>query len=106
METVRIKLSRPITVPGDAAAIEVSEIVLREPMYSDIMALGEPSLFARDGSGMIYTAEKDDVVKSYVERLLIEPKNPVHLSQLCARDTFKVRDAVHDFFNDARSATT
>jgi hypothetical protein len=101
---VTIPLSEPITVPGEATAVQVDKIVLRQPKYLDIMELGQPSAFARDIAGMIYTAEKDETIKAYIERLLVEPKNPMALVQLGTVDTLKLRDAVFGFF--ATSPTT
>lgn len=101
MPDKKIPLSRPITGHGET----FNEIILREPAYPDIMLLGEPSAFARDGSGMIYTAEKDDTIRAYIERLLVSPKDSSLLNQLNATDTFQLRDAVHDFFASARPKT-
>lgn len=101
MPDKKIPLSKPIT----GHDVEFTEIILREPAYPDIMALGEPSAFARDGSGMIYTAEKDDTIRAYIERLLVSPKDSALLNQLNATDTFQLRDAVHDFFASARPKT-
>lgn len=101
---VTIPLSEPITVPGENAPVQINEVVLREPKYPDIMALGQPAAYARDAAGMVYSAEKDETIKAYIERLLVEPKSPLALMQLGAVDTFKLRDAVHGFF--AISPTT
>lgn len=98
-KTVTIPLDEPITIPGKDSAETVTAIVLREPRYPDIMALGNPTAFARSPEGMVYTAEKDDTIKAYIERLLVEPKNVIALHQLGPADTFKLRDAVHGFFS-------
>jgi hypothetical protein len=83
---------------------EIAEIVLRSPKYSDIMALGEPTTYARSEGGMIYTAERDGVVQSYIERQLVEPKDTGLLAQLSTADTLKVKDTVTGFFHTAREA--
>lgn len=102
---ITIKLDKPIIRPGKDSAEEVHEIKLREPVFDDIMTLGEPSAFARDAGGMIYTAEKDETIRAYIERLVVD-LDVLLLKQLNARDTFKLRDAVHGFFANARPATS
>jgi hypothetical protein len=83
---------------------EVTELLLRAPRYSDIMALGEPTTYARSEGGMIYTAERDGVVESYINRLLVEPKDNGLLAQLSAADTLKLKDTINGFFHAAREA--
>lgn len=78
-------------------------IVLREPTYADIKACGELTAYARDESGMVYSAEKDGVVHDYIERLLVSPSDALLLNQCGVADTLKLRDAVHGFFQAARS---
>lgn len=102
---ITIKLDKPIMRPGKEKAEEVHEINLREPVFDDIMTLGEPSAFARDAAGMIYTAEKDETIRAYIERLVVDLDTTL-LKQLNARDTFKLRDAIHGFFAAARPATS
>jgi hypothetical protein len=97
---VTIKLINPIT--GHEG--QIAEIVLRAPKYSDVMALGEPTTYARSEGGMIYTAERDGVVQSYIERLLVEPKDTGLLAQLSIADTLKLKDTVSGFFGAAREA--
>jgi hypothetical protein len=83
---------------------QVKQLVFREPKYADVMALGEPSAYARSEGGMIYQSEKDGVVQSYIERLLVEPKDPLLLGQLTLADTLQVKEAIHSFFMAAREA--
>jgi hypothetical protein len=94
-----IPLVKPLVGHGET----YKEIVLREPAYAEIMELGEPTAYARDDSGMVYTAEKDSVIRAYIERLVVSPKDPLLLQQCGAADTLKLRDAVHGFFQTARS---
>lgn len=98
IETVSVPLSKPIKVPGTDAVIDIHEVVMREPRYADIKALGQVTLFARDQSGMVYTAEKDEVIHAYIERLLQPPMTPLLLAQVGPKDTLALRDAVHGFF--------
>jgi hypothetical protein len=53
---------------------------------------------------MIYTAERDGVVESYINRLLVEPKDNGLLAQLSAADTLKLKDTINGFFHTAREA--
>lgn len=100
MANATITLLTPIEGPEG----QVKTIVLREPKYADVISLGEPSAYARSEAGMVYTAEKDDVVKGYIERLMIEPKDAQLLVQLTLADTLSLKEAVHGFFVAARKA--
>jgi hypothetical protein len=53
---------------------------------------------------MLYQAERDGVVQGYIERLLIEPKDPQLLLQVSLADTLKLKEAVFGFFSAAREA--
>jgi hypothetical protein len=81
---------------------EVTELVLRSPKYSDVMLLGEPTTYARSEGGMIFTSERDGVIQSYIERLIVEPKDTGLLGQLSLADTLKLKDVVTGFFYTAR----
>jgi hypothetical protein len=107
MPNVTVNLLEPIEGPGpnrDQVTVQITQIVLREPRYRDIMLLGEPAAFARSDGGMIYQAEKDDVIAAYVERLLVEPKDPNLLNQVGLADTLKLRDTIFGFFQKAKAA--
>lgn len=93
-----IKLINPIEGPET----QIKQIVLREPRWPDVMRLGEPSAYAQSDGGMVYTAEKDDIVQAYVQRLLVEPKDPALLEQVSLADTLQIREAVFSFFHNAR----
>lgn len=100
MSNVTVKLATPI----EAHEGQLTSVTLREPKYSDMMALGEPASYARSDSGLIYTADNDDVIRAYIERLLVEPKDPALLMQLTLADTLQLRDAIFGFFQAARKA--
>lgn len=108
MPNKTIILTVPIEGPGtdENQSGQIKEIVLREPKFRDIMLLGEPAAFARSDGGMIYQAEKDDVIAAYIERLLIAPQDPALLNQLGVADTMQLKDAVFSFFQIAKKATT
>lgn len=96
----------PDPVTGESRMAQITEIVLREPKYRDIMLLGEPAAFARSESGMIFQAEKDDVVQSYIERLMESPKDRALLQQVSLADALQLKEAVFGFFQEARKAIT
>ena len=82
----------------------VRQVVLREPRAADFFELGDPVAWARSGD-MVYSADKDAVVKAYIDRCVVEPKNTLLLEQLSLADAMRLRDAVIDFFTDARLKT-
>jgi hypothetical protein len=98
--TKTIKLLTPI----DGGDKQITEIVLREPKFADVMALGEPAAYARSEGGLLYTAEKDGVIDGYIKRLMKEPSNPDFLLQLSLADALQLKEAIFDFFQDARKA--
>ena len=102
MNNATIKLSTPIRGHGG----DIAEIILREPKYKDVISLGEPSAFARSEGGMIYQAEKDGVIEAYIERLLVEPKDPALLVQLSLADTLRLKEQIYSFFSAAREANS
>jgi hypothetical protein len=110
LPNAKIQLKNPIEghVPdatGTGTVLgAITEIELREPRYRDVMTLGEPAAYARSDGGLIYTAEKDDVVQAYVERLLVSPKDPALLTQLSLADALQLKEAVFGFFTEARRA--
>jgi hypothetical protein len=100
--SVTIELSTPIT--GHKG--QVSQITLREPKYADVMSLGDPIAFAQGANGMVYSADKDGVIQAYIERLLVSDNgaDPLLLNQLGLTDTLRLREAIQNFFADARRA--
>lgn len=102
-----ITLLDPIEGPGgnkENPTVKITQLVLRSPKFADIMALGEPAAFAQSEGGLVFTAEKEDVVAAYIVRLLVEPKDPQLLNQLEAADTIQLKEAIYDFFKAARQA--
>jgi hypothetical protein len=103
-----ITLLEPIEGPGaskEQPTVTISQIVMREPRYPDIMALGEPRAYGRSEGGVMFTSEKEDIVEAYIRRLVIEPKDPALLNQLGLADTIQLKDMLFDFFEAARRAT-
>ncbi|WP_454626955.1 hypothetical protein [Bradyrhizobium cenepequi] len=110
MANATIVLKNPIEGPltdpttGENKVTQIREIILREPKYRDIMLLGEPAAFARSEGGMIYQAEKDEVVQGYIERLMISPQDRALLEQVSLADALQLKEAVFGFFQAARKA--
>ena len=101
-----ITLREPIEAPGSGkeASKQITEWVLREPKYPDLMLLGEPQAYGRSEEGIMFTSEKDDVLDAYVRRLTVTPQDRALLDQLCLADTIQLREAVFGFFKAARVA--
>jgi hypothetical protein len=102
MPNVTVTLTNPI----EGHEGQIKTITLREPKYGDVMALGEPSAFARSDGGMIFQAEKEGVVQAYIERLMIAPNDPALLLQVSLADALKLKDAVYGFFRESRAESS
>jgi hypothetical protein len=88
----------------------VSSVTVREPKASHLMRFGEPQItvFAQGGAAQVF---RDDAVSSYLDALLsLNGSDPVDgggsafFSKLSLQDGIAVRDALHDFFIEARLA--
>ena len=101
-KTKTIVLIEPITGHGDEGTAPITQLTFREPRYADLIQFGELNAYARSEDGLLFSSEKDDVIRSYINRLLIEPKDPALLNQLCLADGLMVKELVHDFFGTAR----
>src|SRR5690348_7649189 len=111
MPNVTITLRNPIEGPvhnpgpGDTRVTQqISEIVLREPRYRDLMTLGEPAAYARSDGGLVYQAERDDVIAAYLDRLIISPQDRGLLEQVSLADALQLKEAVFGFFQAARTS--
>lgn len=102
--TLKEPIEGPVSEGGKTVIGQIKTIHLRPPKWNDVMALGEPAAYARSEGGMVYQAQKDETIAGYVQRLLVEPKDPLLLEQLSLEDTLQLRDAVLDFFSAARAA--
>lgn len=100
-KSVTIQLSQPILVHGGTA----SQIVVREPLAKDYFSLGEPSVIARSKDGSFYSVESPEVLNAYVERCVVEPKDPLLLSQLSLADAMKIKGVIHGFFTEAQDVS-
>lgn len=92
---IRVELSEPIK--GHKGAIAFIE--LREPRYRDYMDLGLPVTWVSMGDGG-YEQETPQLVDAWIERLADIDPNFLELLPLV--DAMALRDAVMDFFREAR----
>lgn len=83
----------------------VFEVVLKPPGFDDYLDLGEIVTWGKAPDGTVFTVQNGEVLRAYIARCLVQPKDPLALNQgglLLAR---AVRGAVLDFFRDDTSAS-
>ena len=104
-KTVRIPLAEP--VPSHNGPI--TQIVLREPTYDEYVSCGgEPYSIGESEGGALFTIEKPDVIWAYAEACMVEPKDPLLLTQQSPgswRNAREVRKAILGFFQGPAAAT-
>lgn len=81
--------------------VTIGEITLRDPRFGDFVDLGFPVTYVavKDGGG--FEQETPSVIRDWIERLY--DGDPNVLASLNLRDTLALRDAVVDFFREARA---
>lgn len=97
-KTVTITLREPIV--GHRGTI--TEIVLRAPNLTQYAAIGEPVTAVPGESGKLVYIENDQAIAGYMEACMVEPKDKLLLDQVQLADAMNIRDAVVDFFVEAR----
>lgn len=95
--TRTIHLANPIQGPRG----KIGKITLRAPTYGDYRALGEPFTAVSTGNGGQFFQETSEIIAGYIERLADIDPNLLELLSL--EDTLTLREAVHDFFREART---
>jgi hypothetical protein len=99
VKSITIELTEPLV-----GHEPIPRLILREPQARDYFSLGEPSILAQSVDGTaVYAIENSEIVQRYIERCLVEPKDPLTLGQLCLVDAMRVKEAVLGFFNQARA---
>jgi hypothetical protein len=95
-----VTLDRPVEGHGK---VMLREVTLRAPGFNEFMTIGEPVAqgWSTDGS-VAYAAEDIDKVRRYAEVLIEAPFDGLLLAGLGLSDTLRVKDAVLDFFREAR----
>lgn len=93
-----IQLSSPIAGPN---GVKITSITLRDPSFGDFVDLGFPVTYVavKDGGG--FEQETPSIIRDWIERLYDGDSNFLHFLNL--RDTLALRDAVVDFFREARA---
>jgi hypothetical protein len=102
----------PLTEPVEWFGQRVTALFLRAPGAGHLTRLGEPRmLVAHPQTGARYFVDRDDVIPVYFDELLsIDGTNPVDggaaglLTKVNLEDGIALRDALFDFFSDAREA--
>lgn len=95
-KTIEVALSEPITGHG-----QVTKVILKVPRAGDYFALGEPIAYAKKGDGTMFAVENIDVLKGYIDRLLVQPDALV-FEGISLKDAFAVKEAVLGFFGSSR----
>lgn len=83
----------------------VFEVVLKPPGYDDYLDLGEIVTWGKAPDGTVFTVQNSEVLRAYIARCLVQPRDPLVLNQGGLALARAVRGAVLDFFRDDTSAT-
>jgi hypothetical protein len=94
-ETVTISLKKPLKGPN---GLEVAAVIIREPMFDDVIDLGDPYTIAMTASNVPFQVENSDVIRAYLERCIVEPKDPALLAQVNGRTAIDIKDKFLAFF--------
>ena len=93
----------PLLVPILWGSNKIQQLVFREPKMSDIIEFGEPIIYTRSANGAAVAIENMDAIGGYARSLLVEPFGGGGLiDHLELPDALAVKDAITDFFSDAR----
>lgn len=100
-KTITIPLAEPIVEHGKTH----TAIVLREPIWADILGTGAPYTVHRDKEGQPFLIYDEAAIAHYVERCVVEP-SVLLLEGAHMRDALAVREAIIDFFLVAAVGST
>lgn len=83
--------------------INIKEMVFRQPKMSDVIKCGDPSILTRSADGAVLMIENMEAIAAYARELLVEPFGQGSLiDHLALPDALAVKDAITDFFSEAR----
>lgn len=99
MKNCKIDLFEPADYNGQT----ITHVVVREPTAAEFMEFGEVSLHSRSATGEHIIVEDTEVLARYLEVLIAEPAG-LPLDRVCLADGMRLKDAVLDFFGNARRA--
>lgn len=94
-DNVVIPLKKPIKGPN---GLSIANVILREPTFDDVMSLGDPYMIAVTTSKVPFQVENTEVIRSYLELCLVEPKDPALLKQIGAAKAIEIKDKLLAFF--------
>lgn len=94
-ETVTVTLKKPLRGPN---GLEVKAVVVREPMFDDVIELGDPYTIAITATKVPFQVENAEVIRAYLERCIVEPQDPSLLKQVNARTAIEIKDKLLAFF--------
>lgn len=98
MKTITVTLLDPVDVHGLQR-----EVVFKEPNAALFMDLGDPVRWVRSSAGDVTAMEVDETLRSYMERCVQAPFNPVALGLLSLADAMLCREEFLRFFAEARA---
>jgi len=91
----------------------VSAVYLRPPRSSHLFRFGDPRFLVMQDGGASYWCDRDDVIARYIEELLsldgektVDGGAGAFVGLLSLQDGIALRDALFDFFTDARLANS
>lgn len=99
-ETVKIKLEKSLI--GHKGV--VSELVFKEPTFSDYTSIGECFVWVPRGDGYLVASPIHENLRKYTERCLVGV-DAAMLDQVGLKDGKKIADAFIGFFRNAEPGT-
>lgn len=94
----------PLSEPLAGHEGKITQVIVRSPKAAEFFLYGEPYAYARNRDGTVFTVENAETVKSYIDVLIVEPKDKLLIAQLELTDAMKVKEAVLGFFTAARAS--
>jgi hypothetical protein len=94
-----IKLSRRYEAHGAA----FDEVHIRQPKLRDLLAIGDPIEAQPNNDGGRMLVEYQDRIEAYASRLIQKPGYET-VQDLDLADAMRIKDAILDFFSDARKS--
>lgn len=95
----KITLLAPIDFNGQT----ITHVMLREPNAGEFMAHGEPYIQTHAAEGQMVSIEDGAAIAAYLGLVMVEPAG-LPLDRVSLADGMRLKDAVLDFFGDARRA--
>jgi hypothetical protein len=99
MADKNVDLTAPIKGHGNRM---FSMVRIREPTARDFLELGSPQAPIYGPNGTFTMADNDQTIAAYLQRCIREPVADIVLSQVSLADVMRIREALLDFFTDAR----